>query len=238
MAQALDRVLQALNERDCRPKSTGSSWKAMCPAHEDQQPSLSVTEGEGGRVLLKCFAGCKCVDVIAALGLEMADLFPSREHAAGAREPVTARYVYCDEAGTTLFRVCRTEAKAFFQERFDAGVWRPGLKGTRRVLYHLPAVMGAVSEGARVYVVEGEKDVDQLAAVGLVATTSPMGAGKWRPEYTTALTGARVVVLPDNDQPDTSTARKWHAHSTGFDRRGDRAGPARPARQGRRERLA
>ena len=51
------------------------SWKALCPAHEDREPSLSVTEGDDGRVLVKCFAGCDTENVVAALGLEMSDLF-------------------------------------------------------------------------------------------------------------------------------------------------------------------
>jgi hypothetical protein len=49
--------------------------------------------------------------------------------------------------------------------------------------------------------VEGEKDVDHLMGLGLVATTSPMGAGKWRDHYSESLRGKAVVLIPDNDQP-------------------------------------
>jgi hypothetical protein len=58
------------------------SWKALCPAHEDREPSLSVTEGDDGRALLKCFAGCATEDVVAELGLEMKDLFERRNGSA------------------------------------------------------------------------------------------------------------------------------------------------------------
>ena len=51
---------------------------ACCPAHADKNPSLSVSEGEGGRVLLKCFAGCPSESVVAAMGLKLADLMPER----------------------------------------------------------------------------------------------------------------------------------------------------------------
>lgn len=44
----------------------GSSGMAKCPAHDDRNPSLSITEKEG-RVLVKCFAGCEQDAVIAAL---------------------------------------------------------------------------------------------------------------------------------------------------------------------------
>jgi putative DNA primase/helicase len=68
----IDRVLSCLNgvERN------GRGWKALCPAHDDHNPSLSVAEGDDGKVLLKCHRGCANEDVIAAIGLEMRDLFP------------------------------------------------------------------------------------------------------------------------------------------------------------------
>ena len=197
-SEALDEVLQALEAQGCSPERAGSSWRATCPAHEDRIPSLSVSEGRDGRVLLTCHAGCDVSDIVVALGLRMAHLFPptSRDRADHA---VVADYVYLDEVGTELFRVRRTDGKGFFQERYEAGVWK-GLLDTRRVLYRLPAVIDAGAQGYGVYVVEGEKDADALTAEGLVATTSPMGAGKWRSEYAEALAGAQVVILPDNDE--------------------------------------
>lgn len=60
-------------------KKTGrSSWAACCPAHEDRSPSLSVKVTDDGRTLLHCFGGCSTDAVLAALGMEMADLFPDR----------------------------------------------------------------------------------------------------------------------------------------------------------------
>lgn len=58
-------------------KKSGSGFSARCPAHDDRGPSLSIKEGEHGRVLLHCFAGCSPQDVVAACGLTMADLFPA-----------------------------------------------------------------------------------------------------------------------------------------------------------------
>lgn len=54
-------------------------WSARCPAHEDAGPSLSIKEIPDGRVLIHCFAGCEVEDVVAAVGLDLADLFPPRE---------------------------------------------------------------------------------------------------------------------------------------------------------------
>ena len=58
-------------------KRYGSSWRACCPAHEDRTPSLSVSEGEDGRILLNCLAACPPEDVLDALSITFADLFPN-----------------------------------------------------------------------------------------------------------------------------------------------------------------
>lgn len=55
----------------------GNSWVARCPAHLDRSPSLSIAEGNDGRVLVKCFAGCPTQAVLEALNLGWRDLFPS-----------------------------------------------------------------------------------------------------------------------------------------------------------------
>ena len=58
-------------------KPSGKGWTARCPAHKDKENSLSVSEGEDGRALLKCFAGCSVVDINNKTGLAMRDLFKS-----------------------------------------------------------------------------------------------------------------------------------------------------------------
>lgn len=62
-------------------RQTGPSrWLARCPAHGDRSPSLSVREGDDGKLLLHCFAGCHPGAVVESMGLSLADLFPAREH--------------------------------------------------------------------------------------------------------------------------------------------------------------
>ena len=51
-------------------------WLAKCPAHQDRRPSLSVRELDDGRVLVHDFSGCTVADIVAAIGLELHDLFP------------------------------------------------------------------------------------------------------------------------------------------------------------------
>ncbi len=59
---------------DARP--SGNGYSACCPAHDDSNPSLSISEGDDGQALLHCHAGCDPADVIAAISLEWRDLFP------------------------------------------------------------------------------------------------------------------------------------------------------------------
>ena len=70
MSAAFDRFTEVLEAHDCRQ---GRGW--LCPAHDDRNASLSVAEGDDGRVLVKCFAGCSVEEIVAELGLEMRDLF-------------------------------------------------------------------------------------------------------------------------------------------------------------------
>lgn len=56
-------------------KETKKGWDVCCPAHDDRSPSLGVMEGEEGRIVLNCFAGCTKESICAALGIQMSDLF-------------------------------------------------------------------------------------------------------------------------------------------------------------------
>jgi hypothetical protein len=168
---------------------------ALCPAHKDRKPSLSIAKGSDGRVLLYCHAGCKYESIVEALGLSPPK--PERNH----EREIVATYPYVDESGKLLFEVVRYKPKDFAQRRPDGhGGWIWNLNGVRRVLYKLPDVLRAVRSGETIFLVEGEKDAEALSALGLVATTNPHGAGKWRDEYSQTLKGAHVIILPDKDE--------------------------------------
>ena len=121
---------------------------------------------------------------------------------------IVASYDYRDEAGTLLYQACRMEPKSFRQRQPDGrGGWVWNVKGVRQVPYRLPEVLSAEA-GAGVCIVEGEKDADRLAGIGVVATTNAGGAGKWRAEFAEHLAGKRVCILPDNDSAGRDHARK------------------------------
>ena len=122
------------------------------------------------------------------------------------RQHIVAIYDYTDEVEKLLFQVLRWGPKKAFSQRSPDGVggWRKSVKGVRLVLYHLPEVVAARKaangEPPRIYITEGEKDCDKLRQRwGLLATTCPMGAGKWRRDYNQYLAGFDVVLLGDND---------------------------------------
>lgn len=73
-------------------RTSRDSWLACCPAHKDRTPSLTVRGLDDGRILVHCFAGCGAADVMAAIGLETADLFPEplADHLPAVKQPFSA----------------------------------------------------------------------------------------------------------------------------------------------------
>jgi putative DNA primase/helicase len=129
-------------------------------------------------------------------------------------DSIAAIYPYRDERDAPLFQVVRKIPKKFVQRHADPSApdgWAWHIRGVRRVLYRLPELLAADPK-LPVFIPEGEKDVDNLRALGLVATCNPGGAavenkdktkpyrGKWRTEYSEHLRDRDVVILPDNDQ--------------------------------------
>ena len=81
--------VECLLDRLEKVKPTGPGrWMACCPAHGDRHPSLSIRETDDNTVLVKCFAGCGAADVLAAVNLELRDLFPPQApEARGPQRP-------------------------------------------------------------------------------------------------------------------------------------------------------
>ena len=76
-------TLQTLLDRLDAVRSRGAGkWSARCPAHQDHSPSLSIRQGDDGRILVHCFAGCTALEICSELEVSVRDLFqvspPSR----------------------------------------------------------------------------------------------------------------------------------------------------------------
>lgn len=201
-------------------KQNDHHWMALCPAHADRNPSLSVSDAANRGTVIYCFAGCDNADVVRAVDMSLADLMPeakptvngsARRPSAGSPPPssssaqdrTVATYSYVDERSELLYQVLRKDPKAFPQRRPDGkGGWTWGLGNVRRVLYRLPNVLKAIEDGRVVYLCEGEKDCDNLAKIGLTATTNSGGSkAPWLESFSEMLRGADVIVIPDNDEP-------------------------------------
>lgn len=207
-------TLEELLDRLEGVRTAGNGYVAICPAHDDREASLGITEGDEG-LMLKCYAGCDTNDVRMALGLEWSDLF---YHSVNYAEP-EAIYTYNDENGEQLFQAVRFPGKKFRQRHWGENreeIW--SMEGVRRVPYRLPEVISAVAAGKTIYVCEGEKDVHALLEAGKEATCNPMGAGKWRPEYAEFLRGANVIIVADRDEPGRTHAETVKASLLGLAR--------------------
>lgn len=204
LAWETERMADALGAR----RQAGGGWMARCPAHADNTPSLKIDVGET-LPLLFCHAGCETphvIEILKARGIWPEMDKPETKPKSRANPHIVATYDYADEEHNLLYQVVRFEPKDFRQRRPKVpnpqkpSDWEWGLGTTRRVLYRLPDIVRADADKP-VFVVEGEKDADRLVAEGLIATTAPMGAKKWRNEYSECLRGRNVVVIADNDEP-------------------------------------
>ncbi len=211
----VERILGKLPDA----KQSGNGWSARCPAHEDRRASLIIAEGDDGRVLVKCHAGCKVDAICAAVGLHVADLMPtanmlptpstpkSKAKATNGKPRIVAQYDYRDEAGDVVFQVVRYDPKDFRQRRpKPGGGWDWSVKGVRVVPYRLPELLAEPTRP--VVVVEGEKDADNLARIGVLATCNAGGAGKWTAEHSEFLRGRHVTIVPDNDEAGQNHAQQ------------------------------
>ena len=199
-------------------KQSGTNWYARCPCrNDDSNPSLSIGQGDDGRVLMTCHRGnpCSLDEICTAINLKKQDLFPKKDE-----EPVkvkvkaeklanklslVATYDYRDALGELLFQkqrfVDENGKKTFRQRKPDGeGGWSYQLGDVPRVLYRLPQITNAVNHGKTIWLVEGEKDADTLVEAGYEATTMPNGAGTWLDIHTETLAGAEVVIVSDNDE--------------------------------------
>ena len=135
----------------------------------------------------------------------MKDLFPNSQPRSNQnpKQKIIAIYDYHNADGKLLFQKIRYEPRDFKQRQPDgAGGWLYNLKGIEPVLYRLPELIEGVKSGRRIFVAEGEKDVETLRTQGEVATCNTHGAGKgkWRASYNVHLAGADVIILADNDE--------------------------------------
>jgi DNA primase len=164
-------------------KIGGDEYKAKCPfnGHDDTKPSFNFNNQTGQYYCHGCGKKGAALHFYAKItGLDtrrdfrkilkgIADDFsiPWEQQ----KSKIVKVYDYIDINGDIVHQTVRKEPKDFAQRQSDGRggfVWN--LKGIQTILYNLPAVL-KVKE---VIIVEGEKDCDNLNALGFTATTCPM----------------------------------------------------------------
>ena len=188
----------------------GEEGSAHCPLPEhgsrDKNPSFSVNAAQGTFFCHKEKIGGGLKRLAALTGHQLPDEQIKAGHDGGSRQ-IDATYDYKDAAGHLLYQTVRFSPKGFAQRRPDPdrpGGWLWNLNGAKSVPYRLPGLLEALAASEQVFIVEGEKDANRLAAWGLCATTNHGGAGKWQAAHADYFPeGAKVVLLPDNDGTGT-----------------------------------
>ena len=201
-----------------RRSGGGLNGKCPCCGGEDR---FWIGLGDTA-VTVRCNQGCGFKDLVTKLGLD---------YKRAPRPDPDAVYSYRNSSGDLVLNVYRygpgtyfpptrkhpdgeTTSEKTFRQRAASGEWkRP--KAAASLIYRLPEVLAAVASGDRIVVVEGEKDAERLAALGICATCNLGGAAsakaqraKWQASHAQHLKGAKAVcVIPDADEPGLAHAQ-------------------------------
>lgn len=196
-----------------RTPVSGKKMQCLLPekhTNHDANPSMDVYEdrifcrsqgcfGEKGADIFEVVGRMEGITDFAAQKTKVEEMFNLKKQT--RKRTIDQIYTYRDEAGVVLFQTVRYDPKDFRQRQPDGkDGWIWNIQGVRLVLYRLPELLHAES----VLIVEGEKDCETAYRLGLPdgwsTTTSPMGAGKWKPAYSEQLKGKCVIICSDADE--------------------------------------
>jgi len=155
-----------------------------------------------------------------------------RSNSSGRNDGFPAVYDYHNKEGKLFFQKVRNypgrEPRFWFRHPDGNGGWANGTGGAdTTILYRLPEVIEAIANDREIVPVEGEKDADNLWAIGIPATCNAHGAAdptknqkpKWTLAHSEQLRGARIVVLNDNDASGYAHAEATCKLSLGISKR-------------------
>ncbi len=213
-----DALIAALTEAGAQFRGN----ECRCPFHQDKRASAGVYENSGVWRFKchSCNASGDVYDIRSRVrGVPLADVLPKEEKPLAQMKPTTketrrtyptiealagtikerieARYEYTPDF--VVFRVIGADGdKIFKQVHKEGNVWLFCAPPKPWPLYGRE---GIGTDEYPVVVVEGEKCVEALRSIGLIAVTSPCGAGKAHYADWTPLHGREVILWPDNDAP-------------------------------------
>jgi hypothetical protein len=178
----------------------GDGYQARCPAHGDNDPSLSLNEGDDGRALLHCHAGCTAEEIVGALGLTLADLFPDGPKSGPASR---TEYKIRDINGNVVavhVREDKPHGRKTIRWRGPDGRWGLGGMKVKDMPLYGTELLRDPPEGSTVVITEGEKAADALRGLGFMAVGTVTGArGTPGDDALRPLLRFSVLLWPDND---------------------------------------
>lgn len=180
-------------------KTGTNQFMAKCPCHNDNKASLAIGLGRNGNILLHCQAGCDKQDILNKVGVSFRDITAEKT---SSTKSIVATYKYPSGVEKVRF-----SDKSFSWRKPDE---KGGYIWNRQGMPHELYIAGSPED--TVYIVEGEKDANNLAGLGFYCVSSENGAGnngngkKWYVEYNATLEGKTVYILPDNDEIGRSFA--------------------------------
>ncbi|MBU3110190.1 hypothetical protein [Clostridium lacusfryxellense] len=201
------------------PGSSERYWSCFsCGAKGDILTAVRYNEGIDGFHNSMKFLGAKYNIRIETEGPEPSTKrdFHQKQNINYQKE-TTANYYYEDELGNILYKICRREwmdkgkrKKDFMAYTKDNSSWSFGIKKARHIIYKMPRVLDGINTDKTIFFVEGEKCADMIFKLGLVGTTTAFGArgfSAYSEDYVSSLTGANIVILPDNDESGKAYAK-------------------------------
>ncbi|MFW5983297.1 MAG: hypothetical protein ACOCQ4_02260, partial [bacterium] len=205
-------------------KSPGQ-YMALCPAHSDHNPSLSIKQGNNGKVLLHCFAGCSYKQIKNAIKqkgyyAQQDQLSNISDLPDGILQMYKGKYyeamwTYRKKNGEIYGYVVRygstTDKKDIIPYfNYETDKWKNGMPKKMnecRPLYNLDQISQA-DENNTIWIVEGEKAADALINIGILATTSLGGCNNVDKTDWSPLANFSVIIWPDKDDNGWLYAKK------------------------------
>ncbi len=237
-AQRFDSIYDAVVRTG---SSTPDGWvSGYCPFHEGHNSrsasfSFNVVTGAS-----KCHGACAhgwdafsfyqqrhslpgFKETLRELAVKLGVGMPPERLRARAAKAIEAVYYYTDATGTVIHEKYRDRlasgGKSFRWHDVRSGLWH---RGPGPVVPYRLHELAHLTRGSACFLLEGEKCVDAVRALGLPATCSPDGAGKWgamdRATVESAFRDLHVVILPDNDPPGEAHALEAAAALAGVAR--------------------
>lgn len=212
--------MDVIQDAGLRIVKKGNRTFVNCPWHDgDNNPSCELYQAQNKGYCHACKKRFDSIDLWALHNSctneeaikRLAEQFDIKKQREKIQKQFICAYDYHDEAGKLVYQVCRYlegGKKTFKARRPDGKGWLYNLEGVEPLPYRLPELVKAIERGETVYVLEGEKDCDNLAKISLTATTNSFGAGKWSVRHSKYFhANADIVILPDNDLPGRDHAQ-------------------------------